>query len=264
MHTTYEVPPEDKRRARVFAFGVNLFAFVVVAVAATSKPKGVEEVSPPLVNLVAELPAVSAPPAPAKKATPAPLAKAAPKQAPKPVKSAEPKKSPPEPVKAEKAVPKPATPDIPLEQIEKQFAEKEAREKQAAELLGKQREAEERARREDEILRRGAEGRARDVMAAQGDAGFDYGPYIREIQEKVRREMKEPPGLAGKPRAIFLVTLDEKGFATHIILRQSSGIEAYDEAAREAIKHASPLLNPSWGPDVVKRLQNLRLPIFPK
>jgi len=73
------------------------------------------------------------------------------------------------------------------------------------------------------------------------------GEYKGKIARKIRKAVRNPPGVADDAHAEFLVTLLPDGSVLKAELKKSSGNKAYDDAVERAIRKSDPLPLP---PDV--------------
>jgi colicin import membrane protein len=101
-------------------------------------------------------------------------------------------------------------------------------------------------------------------QAASAQAG-EIDKYRRLIQDRVRRNIVEPPNLQGNPEVEFEVRLLPGGdvLETSLKLRRSSGNPAYDQAVERAILKSSPLPLPS-DPAMFNTFRDLNLKIKPR
>lgn len=259
---------QEERAAKRMAVEIHILAVLVIGVAAQQEEvRSIAPQEPAVVWLMpahaAEAPAVV--PAPAK---PAPAAKAAPKAPPKkeqPAPKAAPKqKAAPEPLKAPE-------PDIALaDKLRKEREASEARQaKKAAEEQARAEQLAARKKEEQAEAQRQAEAEARQAAEAEAEAQrnererVQLGQHIRAIQEKVRRHVNEPAGLTGRPQAEFDVVLQPGGDVVSATLVRSSGVPAYDEAIRIALREASPLPLPAE-PRLASQLRRFRLEVRPR
>lgn len=210
----------------------------------------------------------------------------APAPVPKPVPRLEPKPAPkPAPKPEVKPLPKP---DIALkEKLEKERKLKEQqelqkrKEEEAKKLKGQQAQLEtkkkedEKKKLEKERLAQEADAKrlaqekqelvkrlASEQAAAQTRV---YDEYVRQISNKIKRNIVEPPNLQGNPQVEFEVRLLPGGevLESSLRLRRSSGVPAYDQAVERAILKASPLPLPS-DPALFNMFRELNLKIRPK
>lgn len=92
-----------------------------------------------------------------------------------------------------------------------------------------------------------------------------YDEYIRQISNKIKRNIVEPPNLQGNPQVEFEVRLLPGGevLESSLRLRRSSGVPAYDQAVERAILKSSPLPLPP-DPTLFNMFRELNLKIRPK
>ncbi|HET7160573.1 MAG TPA: cell envelope integrity protein TolA, partial [Burkholderiales bacterium] len=92
-----------------------------------------------------------------------------------------------------------------------------------------------------------------------------YDEYVRQISNKIKRYIIEPPNLQGNPQVEFEVRLLPGGEVLEASLRikRSSGNTAYDQAVERAILKASPLPLPP-DPALFNMFRELNLKIRPK
>ena len=213
-----------------------------------------------------------------------------PKPAPKVEVKPEPK-VPPRPAPKPEAKPLPK-PDIALkdklekerkakeqQELEKKKQELERKKEEDKKLKAQQLEArkkdDEKRKLEQERLAKEAEAKriaqenenlkaklAKEQASAQSRA---IDEYIRQIQNKVKRNIVEPPNLQGNPEVVFDVRVLPGGEILEDTLRlvRSSGNPAYDQAVERAIRKASPLPVPA-DPALFDRFRNPTLRIRPK
>ena len=125
----------------------------------------------------------------------------------------------------------------------------EARDRQAREAT------ELKAQAERERTARDAQQKATEAeAAARSRAEADY---IRRIQAKVKGNVTLPPDMSGNPEAIFEVVQLPTGEIIDAVLRESSGVRAYDEAVQRAIQKSSPLPRPDR-PELFQRSLTLK------
>jgi colicin import membrane protein len=76
--------------------------------------------------------------------------------------------------------------------------------------------------------------------ATGGDADRGYGA---QLSSKIRANTtyRIPPDVQGNPKATFLVKVAPDCRITEVILRRSSGVPSWDNAAQHGIERASPL-----------------------
>ena len=259
------IPPDtrsQRRAAFIAAIVVHGLVGWLISLAVSHQNERTPQ-TPVMVELVSELPsALPAAPAAAPKASPPPQPK--PKAEPK--QKAEPKRVPKAAAKpAIKPVAKPAaTPVKPLPKPDIAFAEKQEKERLMQELEADKRREEaalaakqaEEKRLAEEKAAHEAEARADAERLRAGEA--ELGKYHQRIIDHIRGKMTPPPGLTGKPVAVFDVLVDiPSGKVIGVHQVRSSGVPAYDEAARLAIERASPLPMPKERPQLMHHFRRL-------
>jgi colicin import membrane protein len=201
---------------------------------------------------------------------PLPRETSAPPPRPAPKIEAKPKPEPkPAPKPEVKPVPKP---DIAL----KDKLEKDRKKKlKAQEQLEQKKKEEEKKKLEKEKLAQEAEAKrlaqekeaiAKRLAAEQASAQSRiYDEYVRQISNKIKRNIIEPPNLQGNPQVEFEVRLLPGGDVMEgtLRMRRSSGVPAYDQAVERAILKASPLPLPP-DPALFNMFRELNLKIRPK
>jgi len=265
-----EVSKRERTISGALALGMHLLFLILLVVGISWQPK--RSSAPVAVELWSELPPVprkaEPPPPPEPEPEPAP-----PKQAPRP----EPR---PEPKPDVKPVPKP---DIALrERLQKERKRKELEEKQIEERkkkeeakkredekkLSEQKKREEeknlaeRKKREEEEKKRLAEKQRQEELAkaakereaamqkllaqqaAEAESRGRLDAYSRQVADKIRRFIVEPPNVQGNPEAVFTVIQIPGGDIIDIRMKRSSGNAAYDAAVERAIRRAQPLPPP--------------------
>lgn len=283
--TSDHATPREKRISRALAGGMHVGVLVLLIFGVSWQKRYSEPAA--VVDLWSSLP----PPRPA----PAPPAPPSPTPEPKPVPKAPPPKpevKPPPPKPEVKPVPKP---DIALK--EKQEKERKLKEQQE---LEKKKQAELERRKEDEAKKQKAQQQAEakkkddekrklereqaaadaelkkqaqekqalaDKLAKEAAAAQSrlYDEYVRQISNKIKRYIIEPPNLQGNPQVEFEVRLLPGGEVLEASLRikRSSGNTAYDQAVERAILKASPLPLPP-DPALFNMFRELNLKIRPK
>ena len=270
--TYYEdVTPREKKFARNLAIGMHVAVILLLIFGVSWHRRQSEQPA------VADLWGTMSPP---------PRQQEVPKQDTPPLKMTpkiEKEPTPPPPPKEVKREPKP---DISLkEKLEKERKLKE--EERRREEEKKQKLAEER-RRDDEKKLKLADARKKDEerrkleqqaqqeldakRAAEKEAAARQAAasaaqsramdaWTRLIQDKVRRNIVEPPNLQGNPQVEFDVVQIPGGEVLSVRMTRSSGVPAYDAAVERAILKASPLPPP---PDSSMFVRELHLKIRPK
>ena len=238
-----------------------------------------------IVDLWSELP-------PLPKPKPAPAPEVKPEPAPPPPK-AEVKPAPqPEPKPEPKVEPKPV-PDPEIALKEKQERERKAREKalaekkkqeekelaekkrREAEALAEKKRKEEKARlaalkaqqeKEAELQRQAreqAEAQRRLAAAEAAERARLINEYKRQIREKIKRFIVQPPNLPGNPEVVFTVTVLPGGEILDVKTRRASSVSAWDNAVERAIRRAQPLPLPP-DPMLMREFRELELVFRPK
>ncbi|MDZ4833391.1 MAG: energy transducer TonB [Candidatus Melainabacteria bacterium] len=88
-----------------------------------------------------------------------------------------------------------------------------------------------------------------DSVSVQND--IDFGPFMAALELKIKSEWS-PPKRSDSNRALVLFTLDKNGNASRIRLEKSTGSELGDQAALDAVEHASPFRHlPQGAPETV-------------
>jgi colicin import membrane protein len=275
-----DVSPRERKISRGLAIGMHVAILVLLIFGVSWQRRHTEPAA--VVDLWSSM-------APPKQETPAP------KPAPK-IEARPPEVKPPPPPKPEvKAVPKA---DIALkEKLEKERKVKEQHElekkkqqeidrrkdedakklktqqqQQQVELKKKDEEKKklekERVAQDAEAKKLAAEKQALADKLAKQAASAQAGEidkYRRLIQDRVRRNIVEPPNLQGNPEVEFEVRLLPGGdvLETSLKLRRSSGNPAYDQAVERAILKSSPLPLPS-DPAMFNTFRDLNLKIKPR
>lgn len=287
-----DVNPRERKIARALAIGMHVVALLLLIFGVVWQRR----VSEP--SAVVELWDTMTPPkqaAPTPKSKPKPDPEPEPEPPPKPKLKPKPEPPPPPPKPEVKQTPKA---DIALkEKLEKerklkeqQEADKkkqqelERRKEEEAKKLKAQREQQqleakkkedekkklekERLAQEAEAKKQAAEKQAiADKLAkeaASARAG-EIDKYTRMIQDRVRRQIVEPPNLQGNPEVEIELRILPGGdvLEPSVRVRRSSGNSAYDDAVLRAVMKASPLPVPS-DPALFNQLRELNLKVRPK
>lgn len=96
-----------------------------------------------------------------------------------------------------------------------------------------------------------SEWQAATVAPAIAAADVDFGPYMADMQRRVKRAWFPPKGNESK-RVVMLWKIKKDGTVTDVKVDKSSGVKPADEAAVTAVKNASPFRPlPTGSPDVV-------------
>lgn len=86
-------------------------------------------------------------------------------------------------------------------------------------------------------------------MAAQADV--DFGPYMADLQRRIKRAWFPPKGNESK-RVVVVFKVHRGGELSHLRLDKSSGVAVADEAALKAVENAAPFRPlPAGAPDDV-------------
>jgi colicin import membrane protein len=179
------------------------------------------------------------PPAPEPPKEPPPAPEIATKKEPekKPEKKPDPPK--PDPPKQEKK-PEPKKPEQPLKPIDIQKLTNQKLEQELA------RAAEE--KKANEIMGGGGQqGQSRQPAGNPGNPG-ELDAYRAAITKKVYENLVTPPGLSGKPKAVFEIEQvmgSRGGEVINVRIKQSSGNRVLDEALERAIRNSDPLPPPN-------------------
>jgi colicin import membrane protein len=267
----------DKRISRALAVGMHVLFVLLLVFGVSWQQRHAEPTA--VVDLWSSLP-------PPKQEAPVP-------PPPKPVVKEPPK---PLPKPEAKPVPKPEAKPVPKADIAlKDKLEKERKLKEQQELeRRKERELErrkeedakklkaearkkedekrklekERVAEEAEAKRQAAEKQALADKLAKEQAAAQkriYDEYVRQISNKIKRYIVEPPNLQGNPQVEFDLRLLPGGevLEPSLRLKRSSGNAAYDQAVERAILKASPLPLPP-DPSLFSMFRELNLKIRPK
>ena len=271
-----EATPRERTISRALAAGLHV-AFVLLLIFGVSWQKRVAE-APAVVELWRSLPPMpveEAPPQP--KIEPRPEPKPRPQPAPKPEVKPTPK------------------PDIALkEKMEKERKLKERElEKQKQHEIEKRKEDEakklkakeqlELKKKEDEKRKLEKDRHAQEAdqkrLAAEKQALTDrlakeqasaqtraLNEFVTRIQNKIRNNIIEPPGLQGNPQVEFEVVILPGGeiMDGSVKLKRSSGIPSYDQAVERAILKSSPLPVPAAGDPLFDLFRRPTLQIKPR
>ena len=273
-----EATPRERTISRALAAGMHV-AFVLLLIFGVSWQKRVVE-APAVVELWKSLP-----PMPVEQAAPPPKIEPEPKPKPEP-------RPQPAPKPEVKPAPKP---DIALkEKMEKERKLKERElEKQKQHELEKRKEddakklkakeQQELKKKEDEKRKLEKERLAQEAdlkrLAAEKQALADrlakeqataqtraLNEFVTRIQNKIRNNIIEPPGLQGNPQVEFEVVILPGGeiMDGSVKLKRSSGIPSYDQAVERAILKSSPLPVPAAGDPLFDLFRRPTLQIKPR
>jgi TonB family protein len=78
----------------------------------------------------------------------------------------------------------------------------------------------------------------RPSVAAQADV--DFGPYMADVQRRLKRSWFPPKGYESK-RVVVVFRIHRDGYMSNLRLDHSSGVAIADQAALEAVRNAAPL-----------------------
>lgn len=67
----------------------------------------------------------------------------------------------------------------------------------------------------------------------------DFGPYMKELQRKIKKNWNPPKGNESK-RVVLLFSLNKAGELLNVEVKESSGSEKYDKAAIKAVELTAP------------------------
>ena len=70
----------------------------------------------------------------------------------------------------------------------------------------------------------------------------DFGPYMRNMQRKIKRNWN-PPSAKASNKVVLLYTLDREGNVKKCSVLKSSGLKKTDKAAKEALYKSAPFGN---------------------
>lgn len=136
-----------------------------------------------------------------------------------------------------------------LAQEQKQLQVRKEQERKAAEA---RKLAQEKARKalEDQLAADMADDLAAEAQAVRQQVAVStrlkqVDEYKARIQMKIKGLLVNPPGLNGKPEAVYRVELLPNGEVVRAVLVKSSGQSLYDRAVESAILKASPLPLPT-------------------
>ena len=211
--------------------------------------------APPSLSTASPTPAAPATvePAPVKQEPPKPNkpkplpepAKPEPVVKPKPLVPPTPEKIvKPAPAKPDTVKPKPVIepPDEELAAIEKES--KRISDEQAA--ARKQREAEARQKALADALKAEADAIAADAANERARRmSAQIGEFQLAINRKIKSNWRRPPAVSGKLVTELRITLLPGGEIASVVVVKSSGSDAFDESAKDAVSRANPLPVPS-------------------
>ncbi len=78
------------------------------------------------------------------------------------------------------------------------------------------------------------------VFSSQEQPNVDFGSYMKNLQNKIKKNWNPPNEKGRYARATVLFTLDKNGKLIKYNIKKSSGIKEYDKAAIKALKSSSP------------------------
>jgi TonB family protein len=67
----------------------------------------------------------------------------------------------------------------------------------------------------------------------------DFGPYMRELQGKIKRNW-DPPKSDNSKRVVLIFTIAKDGRLLNVRIGKSSGIPSADRAAVSAVEYSAP------------------------
>ena len=195
-----------------------------------------------LPTLVPEVSALPEPlPEPVK---PLPVAKPKPVLPPKPIPATKPVPANPAIKQPDAVKPKPVIepPDEELAAIEKES--KRISDEQAA--TRKQREADARQKAIADALKAEADAIAADAANERARRmSAQIGEFQLAINRKIKSSWRRPAAVAGKLVTELRITLLPGGEVASVVVVKSSGNDAFDESAKDAVSRANPLPVPS-------------------
>jgi len=265
----FETPNEKAISGALALVMHSLFIALLVASVNWKTPERAAMVA----ELWSNLPPVAAPkavpPPPPPKVAPEPP-KPAPKVEPKPVPKAEPKPQPKAEIdlrekreKERKAKERAALEKKKRE--EQALAEKKKREEQ---VLAEKKKREDQAKAEALKQQQAKEAEAKRLAQEQADAqrkiaqqqaaaqAREIDKYKRDIAERIKRFIYEPPNIQGNPVAELDIIMLPGGEVLDVRTRKPSGQPAWDNACEGAIRKAQPLPLPS-DPALMKHFREL-------
>lgn len=228
-----------------------------------AKPASLPEPPKVMQAILMSAPAVMATAAPATTDSVAPSEPSMPAEPPQPEPTPEPKKAPPPTPKAEtKPVPKPApkptpkpSPTVPvkpkpmIEPIDEELEAVELETKRLAEAQAaarKQREADARQQALADALKAEADALAAEAAKERSRLlSAQIGQFQLAINRKIKSNWRRPPAVSGKLMTELRITLLPGGEVASVVVVKSSGNDAFDESAKDAVNRANPLPVPS-------------------
>jgi TonB family protein len=218
-------------------------AILMSAPAAIAAPSLQAEAPSPIAEEAPQIQPVETPkpqptPQPKKLLPPKPEVKIAPKPSPQP-----------EPAKPQPSLPTPVKPKPVIEAIDEEL---EAVERETKRLAEEQAEA---RRKRDAEARQKA---LADALKAEADAiaaeaalersrlmSAQIGQFQMAINRKIKNNWRRPAGVTGKLITELRITLLPGGEVASVVVVKSSGSDAFDESAKDAVNRANPLPVPS-------------------
>lgn len=213
-------------------------------------PAGSNRPTPPAAEPVAAEPVKPPPP------TPEPVKPEPPK--PVPPKPAPAKVPPPKPEPARKPIPEPQKPVVskpepvkpkPLPDEDEELAAVEKETKRIADeqaIARKQREAEQRLKAAAEALKAEADAIAADAANERARRmSAQIGEFQLAINRKIKANWRRPAAVSGKLVTELRITLLPGGEVASVVVVKSSGSDAFDESAKDAVSRANPLPVPA-------------------
>jgi len=193
----------------------------------------------PVATIPVEPPAPK--PLPEPKSEPKPEPKKVPLPTPKPTAKPTPK---PEPKIEPKPTPKPI-----IEPVDEELEAVEQETKRLAEAQAtarKQREAEARQQALADALKAEADAIAADAAKERARLlSAQIGQFQLAINRKVKSNWRRPAAVSGKLMTELRITLLPGGEVASVVVVKSSGNDAFDESAKDAVNRANPLPVPS-------------------
>jgi colicin import membrane protein len=197
----------------------------------------------PVATIPVEPPAPK--PLPEPKPEPKPESKKVPLPTPKPTAKPTPKTEP-------KVEPKPTVPAKPkpiIEPVDEELEAVEQETKRLAEAQAtarKQREAEARQQALADALKAEADAIAADAAKERARLlSAQIGQFQLAINRKVKSNWRRPAAVSGKLMTELRITLLPGGEVASVVVVKSSGNDAFDESAKDAVNRANPLPVPS-------------------
>lgn len=213
------------------------------ASAVTASPEPVAVTAPVAPEPVKIEPPKPVPPTPPKPVPPKPTPPKPAPEKPKPEPVLKPLATKPAPVKPE-VKPKPA-----IEPVDDEFAAVEKESKRIADeqaTARKQREADARLKAAADALKAEADAIAADAANERARRmSAQIGEFQIAINRKIKSNWRRPVAVSGKLVTELRITLLPGGEVASVVVVKSSGNEAFDESAKDAVSRANPLPVPS-------------------